>query len=80
MGQKLRLHLCHKHERCCNALYGKRRTFLELCWRRRNAFYGKDRKGGDAGEYGSETARAERPFADEAVPDRGIVRITKSAL
>ena len=32
----------------------------------RNAFYGKDRKGGDTGEYGSETARAERPFADEA--------------
>ena len=32
----------------------------------RNAFYGKDRKGGDSGEYGSETARAERPFADEA--------------
>ena len=32
----------------------------------RNAFYGKDRKGGDTGEYGTETARAERPFADEA--------------
>lgn len=32
----------------------------------RNAFYGKDRKGRNIGEYGTDTIRAERPFADEA--------------
>ena len=31
-----------------------------------NAFYGKDKKGRACGEYGSETLRIERTFADEA--------------
>ncbi|MBR4615061.1 MAG: hypothetical protein IKO55_05595, partial [Kiritimatiellae bacterium] len=31
-----------------------------------NAFYGKDKKGRVCGEYGTETLRIERTFADEA--------------